>query len=262
MTAHSFDRVAAIYDATRQLPTAVEESIAAGIARHTGATPTTRFLEVGVGTGRIALPLVRRGQCCCGVDISAPMLSAARTKAIDTAGRLTLVRSDATALPFGADAFDVGLVVHVFHLLPDWRGALDELVRVIRPGGYFVYGSEQSEDTIGRDEFAARWRTALAPHDLAPRNHRSTDEDVAAALQAHGRAMTTEVVGTWTRSATVRQVLDRYASRDYSSSWSIPEPIFREANATLATWAATRYPDPGTLIENGARFTLLLARLG
>ena len=72
--AQSFDRIAAVYDATRQLPADIEESIVAGIARHTGASAATRFLEVGVGTGRIALPLVRRGHHLCGIDSATAMI--------------------------------------------------------------------------------------------------------------------------------------------------------------------------------------------
>ena len=161
--ARSFDRVAAVYDATRQLPATVEESIAAGIARHTGATAATRFLEVGVGTGRIAVPLLRRGHHLCGVDAAAAMLAAAQHKARGGPGRLDLVRGDALALPFAPATFDVGLVVHLFHLLPDWRGALDELFRVIRPGGFFLYGAEQPDEAAEPDHFAERWRAALSP---------------------------------------------------------------------------------------------------
>lgn len=188
------------------------------------------------------------------------MLRAARAKASDPPGRLTLAQGDAAALPFGDAAFDVGIVVHLFHLLPDWRGALVELCRVVRPGGSFLYGSEQPDETSGRDEFAARWRAVLAQHGLAPRDHRATDDGVAAALQARGGDIATTVVGTWTRAASVRQILERYASRDYSSSWSIPAPVFRQANAALVDWAAEQYLDREAVIESGARFVLLIAR--
>jgi ubiquinone/menaquinone biosynthesis C-methylase UbiE len=258
--ARSFDRVAAIYDATRQLPAAVEESIAAGIVRHTGATAATRFLEVGVGTGRIALPLLRRGHHLCGVDAAAAMLAAARLVLRGGPGQLDLVRGDALALPFAPATFDVGLVVHIFHLLPDWRDALDELLRVIQPGGYFLYGSEQPDEAAESDHFAEHWRAVLSRHGLTPRNHRATDAAVASTLRERGDLSTIETLARWQRRASVRQILERYASRDYSSSWSIPEPIFREANAELAAWATAHHPDPEQIIEQHFCFRVLTAR--
>ena len=95
----SFDRVAAVYDRTRGLPPEVETAIGAGIARLTAATTATRFLEVGVGTGRIALPLVRQGYRYSGVDLSMPMLRAARPKTRGLTGQLALYGADACALP-------------------------------------------------------------------------------------------------------------------------------------------------------------------
>lgn len=58
----SFDRVAAIYDETRNLPADVERAVVDGIAGALCAVaPSPRLVEVGVGTGRIAVPLAERG---------------------------------------------------------------------------------------------------------------------------------------------------------------------------------------------------------
>jgi ubiquinone/menaquinone biosynthesis C-methylase UbiE len=188
------------------------------------------------------------------------MLRTALAKIHERPGFLALAQADATALPFATATFDVALVVHVFHLLPDWRGALTELLRVLRPGGYFLYGSERADGTGERDPFSERWRTILAQHGHTLRNHRSTDDDIVTALQEHGMATSNETIATWTRTATVQQQLERHASRDYSSSWSIPEPIFRAANAALAAWADEQYPDRNALIRNGASFRIVIAR--
>ncbi|WP_414520260.1 class I SAM-dependent DNA methyltransferase, partial [Synechococcus sp. H55.10] len=75
-----FDRAADFYDATRSFPPAVEEEIADAILAAVGATPETHFLEVGIGTGRIALPLIRRGCPYTGIDISERMLAVLRRK--------------------------------------------------------------------------------------------------------------------------------------------------------------------------------------
>jgi ubiquinone/menaquinone biosynthesis C-methylase UbiE len=89
----------AFHDATRGLPEGVGGAIVASV----GAVATTRFLEVGVGTCRIMLPLVRAGCLSHGVDLSAAMLEALRKRLAGdsgAAGRLHLARADAMALPF------------------------------------------------------------------------------------------------------------------------------------------------------------------
>jgi len=55
----SFDRIASRYDATRVLPPAQQHQIARGIMAAVRGGMGTRFVEPGVGTGRIALPLLR-----------------------------------------------------------------------------------------------------------------------------------------------------------------------------------------------------------
>lgn len=75
----SFDRVTSIYDATRALPRDVVERIADRVVATTYASTNTRFLEMGVGAGRIALPFVECGYPYTGVDVSAQMMNRLRS---------------------------------------------------------------------------------------------------------------------------------------------------------------------------------------
>jgi ubiquinone/menaquinone biosynthesis C-methylase UbiE len=75
----AFDRAAGYYDESRGLGPEVQELVADRIEEAAG--PGARLLEVGVGTGRIALPLHRRGRRVVGVDLSLPMLERYRAKA-------------------------------------------------------------------------------------------------------------------------------------------------------------------------------------
>src|SRR3954471_10616301 len=63
-------------------------------------------LELGCGTGRIALPLARAGVHVVGIDRSEAMLARARARVSRAAkaGRIDLVRGDIRFLPFGAEA--------------------------------------------------------------------------------------------------------------------------------------------------------------
>ncbi|MGQ9908314.1 MAG: class I SAM-dependent methyltransferase [Candidatus Flexifilum sp.] len=133
----NFDRAADYYDETRGFPPGVETEAAAVFARAGGMTAESRVLEIGIGTGRIALPLARHIRAMHGVDISAGML--ARLMAKRTTEIVHPVIGDATRLPYPAGAFDAVVAVHVFHLIPNWRDALREVARVLKPGAPLVH---------------------------------------------------------------------------------------------------------------------------
>jgi ubiquinone/menaquinone biosynthesis C-methylase UbiE len=126
----AFDEISAVYDATRE---PLEDSTLDRVAQDLGARGIHDLVEVGVGTGRVAVPLLRRGLSVTGLDASAGMLARARAKRIDR-----LVRGSAYALPFADRAFDAALFVHVLHLLDDPSTALREACRVSRQGALAI----------------------------------------------------------------------------------------------------------------------------
>jgi ubiquinone/menaquinone biosynthesis C-methylase UbiE len=126
-----WSEMADCYDATRAIPGGGEAAVPGLLAAHVRSLGVRRLLEVGVGTGRFAVPLAEAGIRVAGLDRSAEMLAVLRGKA--GGARLPVVRGDALALPFRR-AFDAVLFSHFLHLLDD-RGALAaELRRVLLPG--------------------------------------------------------------------------------------------------------------------------------
>ena len=99
-----------------------------------------RILEVGVGTG-ISLPYYTSPRSrVVGIDISEPMLKVARRRVVED--RLEHVESlevmDAENLDFPDASFDVVAAQYVVNTVPRPEVALDEFLRVLRPGGELV----------------------------------------------------------------------------------------------------------------------------
>src|SRR5512137_1155289 len=111
----SFDRAADFYDQTRDFPEPVANQGVQAILDAAG--PGARILDAGTGTGRVSVPLLKRGATLFGIDLSARMMS--RLKGKFPPARLA--QADVSRLPFGGKTFDAVLTCHVMHLVGPWR---------------------------------------------------------------------------------------------------------------------------------------------
>ena len=133
-------------------------------------------LEVGCGTGLILGRTAAFGRAAVGIDLSAGMLARARQRG------LRVVQSSATALPFAAASFDVAYSFKVLAHIPDIEGALREMARVVRPGGW-VLAEFYNARSLRRLVKALKPPTAVSEtsHD----EHVFTRYDDAAAIRSY-----------------------------------------------------------------------------
>jgi ubiquinone/menaquinone biosynthesis C-methylase UbiE len=95
-------------------------------------------LDVATGTGRLPLALLRRPQFegrIVALDLSRKMLRQAHAKLAPFGDRVTLLRQDAMHLPFPNEIFDAVTCLEALEFVPDPTRALNEMLRVLRPGG-------------------------------------------------------------------------------------------------------------------------------
>lgn len=98
------------------------------------------ILDAATGTGELALELQRQRPDArvVGLDFSEPMLELARRKADRQRARVEWLHGDATQLPFEDASFDAVTIAYGLRNLPELPGGLQELARVVRPGGRLV----------------------------------------------------------------------------------------------------------------------------
>ena len=150
----AYDRWAPVYDVVfgRVFEQGRQASIAAAEA-HVGPDGG-RILEVGLGTG-ISLLSYRRVNRIVGIDISAGMLRRALNRVVEH--RLTNVEAlsvmDAKHLALPDASFDVVVSQYVITAVADPETALDEFVRVLRPGGEIILVNHLGAETGFRRAF-------------------------------------------------------------------------------------------------------------
>jgi SAM-dependent methyltransferase len=258
----TFDRAAGYYDQTRGLPAEVAELLADRIEAVTG--PAARLVEIGVGTGRVALPLHRRGRRVVGVDLSAPMLARYRAKAAALGlPPPALALADATRLPLRDRSVDAVLEVHVLHLIPAWRAALAEARRVLAPGGVVLIGRGGHRGVRGpRSEVLRRFEELARQAGGGPLPRVGAPDDqakVAELVRLGGVAQALDPL-TWEEEGSYARALELVEGRRLSSMWRLPDQVWRVAATRLRTELAAAHPDLDAPRPATHAFTLTAVR--
>lgn len=130
----------------------------------TDGWPYAKVLEVGCGTGFFTLNLMLAGVIgeAHVTDISSGMVAVAERNAKELGLTVHGRVADAETLPYDDDTFDLVVGHAVLHHIPDVELALREVVRVLKPGGRFVFAGEPTTygDLVARRLSHAAWIAA------------------------------------------------------------------------------------------------------
>jgi len=272
MPSFSFDPIAPRYDATRGYPGDIAQQITQRLDQLVGATPQTAFLELGIGTGRIAFPLASLGRNYTGVDISTKMLDVLVEKLrqrhwqedkqpwgslpdegsahpaevrrfthAEPSASMRLVVSDITQLPFQDASFDVVIAVHVLHLVDGWQQAVREALRVLRPGGLMLNCWDEYGRSNGQ-EISNQWRTIMEASGInINRPGATSNQQVIELLRSLGLQTQRIRLLQWEQTVTPRAAIERIVKREWSSTWMIPDDVFAASAERLWQWANDHY---------------------
>lgn len=151
-----YDIGASTYDDVKQYSYSDEFAfLAKPLFDRVGETAGTKglVLDVATGTGRLPIALIDipffQGEVV-GVDISRNMLVEAARKfdSIDAGDRVHFVHHTAVPLPFEDEFFDAVVMLEALEFLPDRDAALHEMMRVLRPGGWFLISNRIGPDAM------------------------------------------------------------------------------------------------------------------
>jgi len=135
-----YDLAASRYDRIKRFTPAWESRfLGEPVAAALGGLTDALLLDVGAGTGRLgraALPLEEFRGSIISVEPSRAMQRLGRQ--LTAGGRNIWVRAWAVPLPFRSESFDMAVGLEMIEFTPQPRRTLDEMVRVLRPGGWLL----------------------------------------------------------------------------------------------------------------------------
>jgi SAM-dependent methyltransferase len=140
-----------------------------------------RVLEVSCGAGGGASYIMRHlgPAAYTGLDLNPASIDTCRQR--HHLPGLDFVQGNAQNLPFPNEAFDAVINVEASHQYPDFPRFLDEVARVLRPGGHFMYADSRRPPDI------AAWESALAGAPLRKISERAIDKEANRGLAANTR---------------------------------------------------------------------------
>jgi SAM-dependent methyltransferase len=120
--------------------------------------PAARWVETACGPGLIARAMAPRVGSVAGIDLTPTMVEKARADAAEAGvENVSFEVGDATALPMADDSLDGAITRFSLHHIPAPIRVLEEMARVVRPGGYLVVSDFVTDD----DGAAAAWQEQI-----------------------------------------------------------------------------------------------------
>lgn len=248
-----YNEIAEVYDEARRADKPHLEWWYARLAEAGGLGPEKRFIDLGCGTGRFAIPLAERTSCeAVGLDSSEEMLARAREK--DVEGRVSWVLGDVEGLELEADSCDCALMSLMMHHVRDHPAAFKSVWQILRPGGVLLIRQGTLEQIL--NDAMHRFFPETIGVDLARTPMRSEIEQW---LREAGFAEVEIELIRQKSAQSSEQVLEEFRLRVCSALHLIGDDAFY-AGLRRAEEFVAEHPEDDSLTRD--LFTLFVARKG
>jgi SAM-dependent methyltransferase len=215
----------------------VVQHLAAAGAMRSG----TSVLDIGAGTGRVAIGLAELGCNVVALEPAIGMVETLRTKAGSLPIRL--IAGEGAQLPFSAGQFDVVVIARVLYLMADWRGVLREAHRVLAVGGRLLHewgnGQADEEWVQIREKARALFEEAgvSSPFHPGVRSEREVDDD----LKVLGFVRSADLPIGPGPTLTLAEFLRRLIDGEFSYIWNVPKAVQEQCLPRLKAWSEQRF---------------------
>ncbi len=247
MTVHytrmSYRDIAASYNRINFITDEAALSVGRVVAELIGSG---RIVDLGGGAGRITVPLAAAGLEAVDLDLEFNMLQACGVRAAEFGTRLGLVNGDVTRLPFPDYHFDAAITTSVLHLVSNWRDALAEAARVIKPAAPLIIGRNILDGESCAGVFRSRLRQIAGTVDPSIRPTEAAGPALFEFLTAEmgGQPAAPVKAARWSERVSPRELLERVRNRTHNEAWALSEATHREVVEQLTPWVEEHFSDP------------------
>jgi SAM-dependent methyltransferase len=229
-----FSANAPVYD--RRHGTVLALDVVRKLAHCGSLEPGCRVLDIGAGTGRVAIAFASIGCETIGFDPAIAMLNEARRKAPHI--RMHIVAGEGSRLPFAKGHFDAVILARTLYLMADWRMVLREARDVLKPGGrlFHEWGNGQADEPWVQIREKARrlFENAGVENPFHPGARSEAEVDTC--LMKLGFERVDELDTGPGPSMTLQDFIARIASGELSYIWNVPEDARKSCLPELNRW--------------------------
>jgi len=230
-----FSANASIYDRRHGASLALD--IARELASIGRLPPGGSALDIGAGTGRVAIAFATLGYKPVALEPALPMLNELRSKAPDST--MHAVAGEAERLPFSVHSFDGVILARVLYLMYDWQAVLREANAILKPGGCLFHEWGNGESDEEWVQIRERLRTLFEEAGVKSPFHPGarSESEVDDFLVKLGLRRASELRTGPGPSTTLRKFVEKIVTGEFSYIWNVPKAAQESCLPRLQDWA-------------------------
>jgi SAM-dependent methyltransferase len=205
--------------------------------------PGSLVLDVGAGTGRVAIAFANLGYRTTALDPALQMLHRIRVKAPESPVRL--VAGEGGRLPFAGKRFDAVILARILYLMADWEVVLQSVSDALKPGGciFHEWGNGQADEVWVRvrEKLRSLFRDAGVQTPFHPGARSEAEADPV--LRQLGLVCTNELPIGPGPDMKLDDFVEGIAAGEFSYTWRIPKSVQDSCIPLLKKWCEETF-DP------------------
>jgi SAM-dependent methyltransferase len=199
------------------------------------------IIDIGSGTGRVAIALAGSGFKVVAVDAAFAMLQTMRRKSADAA--LLAVAAEGARLPLRRRCADAVVMARLLYLVSDWQGLLREAKAVLRPSGtlFHEWGNGDASEAWVQVREKARSLFQEAGVETPFHPGARSEAEVDCCVRDLGFRRTDQIEAGAGPAITLADFLNKIESGEFSYVWDVPRDLQASCLPRLRHWCEGRF---------------------